>query len=480
MEHLEKIEVRISPVEFFESVSDRDYAFFLDSGMSYEKLGRYSYIGFEPFMVFRSRGRHIEIIKEKHVEEIEGNPFDILKRILKRYRIPESEFPFTGGAVGFFGYDLKDVLYDLPRITPDDGMMWDCVLGFYDSVLVFDNVKGVCYLSRCGFTDRDYKGEIERMDRDSGKETEKAGECGQETKSPGHMSERQARSSTFPRDRMENSDGLQGYRSNFKKEEYLRTIERAKDYISGGDIFQVNLSQRLDTAINVKPWSLYKKLRAINPAPFAAFLNLNDVSVVSASPERFFRVDGRRIETRPIKGTRPRGRDPKRDRVLENELGESEKDKAEHVMIVDLERNDLGKLCEFGSVRVSEFEVIEGYSTVFQMVSTIEGILRADVDQVDCLRAMFPGGSITGAPKVRAMEIIEELEPTKRGLYTGSIGYLGFNGNIDLSIVIRTIFIKDNRAYFSVGGGIVADSDPEAEYQETMDKARALIDALRG
>jgi len=446
---MEEIEIEKSPVEFFDSVSGRDYAFFLDSGMSHDRLGRHSYIGFEPFMVFRSKGREIEVIRGRETKKIEANPFDVLEGILKDYRVEGTELPFTGGAVGFFGYDLKDVLYELPQLAEDDIRMWDCMLGFYDSVLVFDHLKGKWYLTGCGFTDRDYRGEIE-----------KAGE--------------------FPGDRTENSSGIQEYKSNFEKEKYLKTLERVNEYIAAGDIYQANISQRLDAEIGIGPWTLYKRLRAINPAPFAAFLNFDDVTVVSASPERFFKVEERRIQTRPIKGTRPRGMDSAKDKGLEKELMGSEKDKAEHVMIVDLERNDIGKICEFGSVKVSEFELIERYSTVFQMVSTVEGTLRGDVSQVDCLRAMFPGGSITGAPKVRAMEIIEELEPTKRALYTGSIGYLGFNGNIDLSIVIRTFLIKDNRAYFQVGGGIVADSEPEDEYQETMDKAKALIDSLQG
>ncbi|MBU4267224.1 MAG: aminodeoxychorismate synthase component I [Candidatus Altiarchaeota archaeon] len=446
---MKQIEIGKSPVEFFDSVSDRDYAFFLDSGMSHDRLGRYSFIGYEPFMVFRSKGRAVEVIRDGKTEDIEANPFDVLEGLLKDYRVDETELPFTGGAVGFFGYDLKDMLYDLPQLAEDDIRMWDCVLGFYDSVLVFDHLEKKWYLTGCGFTDRDYGGEIERA-------------------------------SEFPGDKEENSGGFAGYKSNFKKEEYLRTLKRVKEYIAAGDIYQANISQRLEAEMMIESWELYKRLREINPAPFAAFLNFGDIAVVSASPERFFRVEGRRIETRPIKGTRPRGGDSEEDKGLEKELLASEKDKAEHVMIVDLERNDLGKVCEFGSIKVSEFEVIEGYSTVFQMVSTVEGVLREDVSQVDCLRAMFPGGSITGAPKVRAMEIIEELEPTKRGLYTGSIGYLGFNGNIDLSIVIRTFLVKDNRAYFQVGGGIVADSSPEAEYQETMDKAKALIDSLQG
>ena len=445
---MEEIEIDKSPVEFFESVWSRDYAFFLDSGMSHDRLGRYSYIGFEPFMVFRSKGRAVEVIRDGKTENIEANPFDVLEGLLEDYRVEGTGLPFSGGAVGFFGYDLKDVLYDLPQLAEDDIKMWDCVLGFYDSVLVFDHPGKKWYLTECGLTDRDYRAEIEKA-------------C------------------EFPGGMAENSGGFEGYKSNFKKEEYLRTVEGVKEYIAAGDIYQANLSQRLEAGIDIEPWSLYKRLRVINPAPFAAFLGFGDIAVVSASPERFFRVDGRRIETRPIKGTRPRGGDSEEDKDLEKELLASEKDKAEHVMIVDLERNDLGKVCEFGSVKVSEFEVIEGYSTVFQMVSTVEGILREDVSQVNCLRAMFPGGSITGAPKVRAMEIIEELEPTKRGLYTGSIGYLGFNGNIDLSIVIRTFLVRDNGAYFQVGGGIVADSSPEAEYQETMDKARALIEALQ-
>jgi len=446
---VKEIAIQKSPLELFNSVSDRDYSFFLDSGMSHKRLGRYSYIGFDPFIIFRSKGGNVEITKDGKTKKVKGNPFDILEAIIKDYKIQESTIPFTGGAVGFFGYDLKDLLYKLPQTATDDIGMWDCILGFYDSVLIFDNLRRNWYLSSCGFTGEDYRDDVERITSSS-------------------------------KEDVENADGIQEYRSNFTRVEYLRTVERVKEYIAAGDIYQANLSQRLEARADMKPWVLYKRLRRINPAPFAAFLNFRDVVVVSASPERFFRVEKGRIETRPMKGTRPRGTNSEEDEILGNELKGSGKDKAEHVMIVDLERNDIGKICKFGSVKVSEFEIIEEYSTVFQMVSTVEGILRDDVNQVDCLRAMFPGGSITGAPKVRAMEIIEELEPTKRGLYTGSIGYLGFNGNIDLSIVIRTFIIRDNKAYFQVGGGIVADSDPEAEYRETMDKSKALIDALKG
>jgi para-aminobenzoate synthetase component 1 len=255
-------------------------------------------------------------------------------------------------------------------------------------------------------------------------------------------------------------------------------VRRTIDYIAAGDIFQANISQRLSSEIATSPWTLYRRLRAINPAPFAAYLDCGDPIIVSASPERFLRVTGRRVETRPIKGTRPRGRTPFDDRRLASELLASAKDRAEHVMIVDLERNDLGRVCKYGSVRVSELAALETYATVFHLTSTVNGRLLPGKTPVDLLRASFPGGSITGAPKVRAMEIIDELEPTTRGVYTGGIGYLSFTGDVDLNIVIRTFVITGGRAYFQVGGGIVADSDPEAEYQETLDKAKALIEAL--
>jgi para-aminobenzoate synthetase component 1 len=267
-------------------------------------------------------------------------------------------------------------------------------------------------------------------------------------------------------------------RANFTHGEYIEAVAVAKEYICAGDIFQVNLSQRFEVDLPVAPYELYRRLRLINPAPFACYLNFDDVVVAGASPERFLRLDGDLIETRPMKGTRPRGRSVAEDDDLARELLQSAKDRAENVMIVDLERNDLGRVCKYGTVKVRELWTLERYATVFQLTSTIEGRLRGGKNRIDLLKASFPGGSITGAPKVRAMEIIDELEPTRRSIYTGAIGYLSFDGKMDLSIVIRTFLIKDGRAYFQVGGGIVSDSDPEAEYRETLDKARALIEAL--
>jgi para-aminobenzoate synthetase component 1 len=267
-------------------------------------------------------------------------------------------------------------------------------------------------------------------------------------------------------------------RSNFTHEEYVRAVERARRYIIDGDIFQVNLSQRFEMPLETPAPLLYRRLRALNPAPFAAYLDHPGMQVVSASPERYIRVADGRAEIRPIKGTRPRGSTPEEDRRLRRELENSPKDHAENTMIVDLVRNDLGRVCRYGTVRVLEHAVLETFPSVFHLTSTVAGELRPGLDAVDAIRASFPDGSITGAPKIRAMEIIEELEPVRRGVYTGALGYFSFTGPVDLNVTIRTITVRDGRAYFSVGGGIVYDSDPEMEYQETLHKGRALARAL--
>jgi para-aminobenzoate synthetase component 1 len=269
-------------------------------------------------------------------------------------------------------------------------------------------------------------------------------------------------------------------KGSFTHESYLKAVQRAREYICAGDIFEVNLSQRFRAPLPVPPYELYKRLRAINPAPFASYFNFEGVSIVGASPERFLKVTGDRVETRPIKGTKPRGKTPEEDKELSDDLLASKKDRAENIMIVDLERNDLGRVCRYGTVKVTELCTLETWPTVFHLTSTVVGQLREDKGIIGLLKAAFPGGSITGAPKVRAMEIIEELEPTRRGPYTGSLGYIGFDGDADLDIVIRTIVVKGGIAYFQVGGAVVYDSDPESEYVETLDKGRAMMRALAG
>lgn len=465
---IDEIDTPFSSTGLFRLFRNEPYPFFLDSGMDRQKLGRFSFLGFDPFLIFRSKGDLIQIIEDGKVKELKrDNPFYVLKTLFNRYKLETKDisFPFIGGAVGYFSYDLCHHLEKLPSKALDDLNLPDCYILFYDAVIIFDHLKDKTYIASCGFPKLDKYERSKRAKRRLGNIKERIDRASIITKNP--INELP---DVHPR----------GVHWNFKKEEYISAVERAKEYITRGDIYQVNLSQRFSCDIKIPPSILFERLRAINPAPFSAYLDFKDVKIVSASPERFLCKKGRNIHTRPIKGTRPRGPDMIEDERLKIELLNSPKDRAEHVMIVDLERNDLGRICEYGTVLPTEFIILEAYSTVFHLVSTVSGILREDVDAIDCLVNCFPGGSITGAPKIRSMEIIDELEPTKRSIYTGSIGYIGFNGNMDTSIVIRTFIIKDDKAYFQVGGGIVADSDPEMEYQETLDKAKALIESLGG
>ncbi len=450
----------------FELFRDKPFSFFLDSGMDPQKLGRYSFIGSSPFLVMRSRGEEISLLSPEGERVVFGNPFDVLGELLQEYRLDgnPTTLPFVGGAVGYLGYDLGHFIEKLPSRAVDDLQLPECYLGFYDAVIVFDHLEGRAYVAATGFPERE------------GSRKARAGACLEEL-------QRILAETPCPEDyedeySQQPVSGPVGLRSNFTHEGYVEAVETAREYIGAGDIFQVNLSQRFEADMPLPPYELYRRLRRINPAPFASYLNFDGVTVVSASPERFLRVRNDLVETRPIKGTRPRGKDPTSDQKLAQELVHSAKDRAEHVMIVDLERNDLGRVCRYGTVRVSELTALEKYATVFHLTSTVEGRLRPDKGVIDLLKATFPGGSITGAPKVRAMEIIDELEPTRRSVYTGSIGYIGFDGGLDLNIVIRTILVKEGRAYFQVGGAVVYDSDPEGEYIETLDKAKALIHAL--
>lgn len=462
---VEQIQASLRSVVVFELFKDRPYSFFLDSGMRRFDFGRYSFIGSDPFLVFKSKGKRIEIFEEGKKLRLVGNPFSVLKELLRRYRLKYLPGlpPFLGGVVGYFGYDLCNFVERLPSRSIDDLNLPDCFLCFYDAVVIFDHLADKVFISSTGLPELDGTKAKERQKSRLAELSKKLSRVGEEI---------EPKDVDFLREDAEIS-------SNFSRHTYLEVVQRAKEYIMSGDIFQVNLSQRFCAPQFLPPFELYKRLRQINPAPFASFLNFDEVIIVSASPERFLRMSGRKVQTRPIKGTRPRGKDPFEDRRFEEELLSSAKDRAELVMIVDLERNDLGRVCDYGSVRVPELMSLEAYSTVFHLVGTVEGYLHRGRDHIDCLKACFPGGSITGAPKVRSMEIIDELEPTKRGIYTGSIGYLGFNQETDLNIVIRTMVLVNRKIYFHVGGGIVADSDPASEYDETLHKAKALIDALK-
>lgn len=458
-------------------------SFLLESSLTINGIGRYSFLGADPFLIFRSKNYCIQLISSQKCETLSGNPLSKLKELLNIYRIKGSDlqFPFCGGAAGFFSYDLGRILEEIPAWANDDLCLPDICLGFYDLIIMVDHLTQEVYIISTGLPetdpDRAYKHAYKRLRDIYNISLQQLNECPERRMKGSFPEKRLTWDTVFGTYELNNTntDKISGH---FDKDSYCKNVQKAKEYIRKGDLYQVNLSQRFSLPSAMEPWTLYRRLRSINPAPMAAYLNFGNTQVISASPERFLKVTNRQVETRPIKGTRPRGKDISMDQCLRNELWDSIKDRSELVMIVDLERNDLGRICEIGSVQVQELFRLDEYATVFHLSSIINGKLPIDKDVVDLLRVAFPGGSITGAPKIRAMEIIEELEPVRRGIYTGAIGYLSFNGNADLNIAIRTIIIKDGQAYFHVGGGIVADSDPLAEYQETLDKSLALMVAL--
>jgi para-aminobenzoate synthetase component 1 len=463
---IEEIHISLTAPEIFKLFHRKPYSCFLDSGMDPQRLGRYSFIGIDPFLVMRSRGNNVTLIRQGKQESETGNPFDILGKLLETYQLDSfsTPIPFPGGAVGYLSYDLCHFIERLPTTAIDDLKLPESYFGFYDTVIAFDNLENKTYIASTGFPELEESQRLKRAKL-------RLEETKRRLNSPPPQVP-ESDSESFK----ETTEAV--LKSNFTPEGYMEAVNKVREYIAAGDVFQVNISQRFETDLTITPYELYQRLRQINPAPFASYLNFDEVTIVSASPERFLYVDGDWIETRPIKGTRPRGKNAVEDAILAQELIDSIKDRAENVMIVDLERNDLGRVCQYGTVKVTELAILETFPTVFHLTSTVVGKLRPDKNRIDLLKATFPGGSITGAPKVRTMEIIDELEPTRRSVYTGAIGYLGFGSNLDLNIVIRTFIIKGNKAYFQVGGGIIYDSNAEAEYQETMDKAKALIQAL--
>ncbi|MBN1458796.1 MAG: aminodeoxychorismate synthase, component I [Armatimonadetes bacterium] len=453
-----------SPTAAFAAIAERSSPLLLESGTREPKLGRWSFLACDPFLTYRSKGSRVEIARGERTEVVAGDPFAALRDLLADVRVPRPAGapPLLAGAMGYFAYDLGRFVETVPATAVDDVPVADCHLGFYGAVLALDHVESRAFISAIGAPETDPAAAQRLAERRVSDLTDL-------------LSHVQA---DPPLVAPRGTANTLAVSSNFTHAEYLRALRRVKGYIAAGDIYQANLTQRLTAPLASSPWELYRRLTQTNAAPFAGFFETPDCAVVSCSPERFLQVRGGEVETRPIKGTRPRGATPLEDERLAQELLASVKDRAENVMIVDLERNDLGRVCDYGSVHVPELFVLESYATVHHLVSTVRGRLHTGKTALDCLRVSFPGGSITGAPKVRSMEIIEELEPTRRGIYTGAIGYLCFSGDMDVNIVIRTLVIKDGLAHFQVGGGIVADSDPESEYQETLDKARALAAGL--
>jgi len=455
-----------TPVSLFQKVAGSgDYAFLLESLEGGERWGRYSLIGLQPFLVLKVRGRQITLERRSGVESLEvEDPLSYIQELMKGFSAPELPgLPrFYGGAVGFLGYDMVRFVEDLPEAPPDTAGFNDAVLMFPEVLLVFDNLKQSLNIIAC----------LSNKGDTPPRELYRKGQALIET-----MVMKIRRGIDYP-----DPGGLSQFetvlRPEVDQERFESMVERAKEYIRAGDIIQVVLSQRFSGKSYVEPFELYRAIRRINPSPYLYFLRLADEVLVGSSPEILVRVTGDLIEVRPIAGTRPRGRSEEEDLALEKELLADEKEKAEHVMLVDLGRNDVGRVALPGSVRVDEFMVIERYSHVMHIVSSVTGRLKPGLDSFHVFRACFPAGTVSGAPKIRAMEIIDELEHARRGPYAGAVGVIGFTGNMDLAITIRTLCQKADMLYLQAGAGIVADSVPEREWQETINKGKALMRAV--
>ncbi len=466
---LRELESRLEPFEIYRLFKDEKNTAFLDSSRDFENLGRYSFIGVNAFLV----------LKEEHggcyINDClcQCDAFEKLDELLREFHV-ELPFaiPFPAGCIGYISYDAG-LRLDRVKITSAKGFdIPEIYFVFYDNLLLFDNLSGKRYVSACGRL-ANHEVSIERiLAKISGFEKNK-------TASTSALTKKHDSASFAHSDDSDGSDPFNGFKSNFGRREYEEAVTKMKEYIRAGDIYIANMTQRFSRVTEKASFEIYEKLREINPAPFAAYLSFDGFEIISCSPERFMRIGNRMAETRPIKGTRPRGRTPEEDEANKMQLLQSEKDKAELLMIVDLERNDLSKVCKPGSVKVTELFKLEEYSTVFHLVSTILGELKEGTSALQCIKACFPGGSITGTPKIRAMEVIDELEGIKRSLYTGCIGYFSFNGNADFNIVIRTLIKKGREACLGVGGGITWDSVESDEYMETLDKARAFFRVFR-
>ncbi len=434
----------------FAALAGRPWPVFLDSGRPTSTQGRFDILSAEPQATLVTRGAQTELRSAEGMRVSFTDPFALLAESLGPRRPPIPDLPFYGGAIGYFAYDLARRLERLPSLAADAEGIPDMAIGIYDWALVVDHEQR---RSRLVAADPGrLEAWLERLTQTLAV----------------------VRNASAP----EPFRVLERVRSNLTRAEYRRAFDRVQHYLHAGDCYQVNIAQRFAAPAQGDPWQAYLALRVANAAPFGAYLSTPDCAILCSSPERFLQLRGDRVETRPIKGTRPRGSTPAQDRWLAESLRRSEKDRAENLMIVDLLRNDLGKVCALGSVHVPTLFEVETYTRVHHLVSGVRGRLAAGRSAVDLLRACFPGGSITGAPKLRAMQIIEELEPQRRGIYCGAIGYLGFDGAMDTNIAIRTLVYSAGIARFWAGGGIVVDSDPDAEYRETYDKAGPLLDLL--
>ncbi len=455
-----------TPVSAFLSIAATEpNAFLLESVEGGEKIGRYTFLGARPYMVLRAHGTRITLEQDGKKRQLDGSVFDVLDKLLREHtpaHVPGLP-PFTGGAVGFFSHDAVRQLEKLPTLAKDDLKTPDCALMFFNRLLAFDHARHEIYIIATADVRRQSpRKAYEQAVRDI---------------------ERIEKQLAVPLPRkylrpLKPKTGKPKIGISVTKKRFLNTVEKIKEYIMAGDVFQAVPSLRLELEPGVPPLNVYRALRRVNPSPYMYFLRMEDLTILGSSPEMLVRVTGRKLEYRPIAGTRKRGKDEAQDLKLEQELRTDEKERAEHVMLVDLGRNDVGRVSEFGSVKVRDLMFVERYSHVMHLVSSVEGTLREGLSPVDAFAACFPAGTLTGAPKVRAMEIIEEVEPVRRGIYGGSVLYADFAGNLDSCIAIRTMLMKGKKAYVQAGAGIVADSVPESEYQECLNKTQALVRAV--
>ena len=456
-----------TPLTAFAKVAlGRRHAFLLESLQGGEKWGRYSFIGFEPLATFISRGEAVEIRRAEATECFSGDPIEALKGLLASFDPCDTGYlpRFFGGAVGFMGYDMVRFMERLPVKNPPLPEFPDSSFMLPKIVLICDSIRQTISIVNCVVTKGE--SEVDRLYREAEAEIE-AIVARLRGPLPQEVTESGARP-TAPHD----------FHSNMSQEAFTAMVEKAKEYILAGDIIQVVLSQRFHSVTDLAPFTLYRALRHINPSPYLFFVQLDDIVQIGSSPEILVRLEGEEIELRPIAGTRRRGKNEEEDLALERELLADPKERAEHVMLVDLGRNDVGRVARYGTVEPRDLLVIERYSHVMHIVSGVHGKLLPGKDQFDVLRACFPAGTVSGAPKIRAMEIIEELEPERRGPYAGAVGYFGFSGNMDICITIRTFILRGQDLWVQAGAGIVADSDPEKEYEETVNKALGLRRAV--
>lgn len=465
---IHEIQTQHTPESLVEQLRGEPGIVLLRSGFFESPQARYSFVTAKPFLAFRSFGSRCELTSPlssaRHpASNVQfGNPWHLLDSLMSRYELlDEIDLPFPlGGCFGYWGYDLKNFVEPkLSRRAANDLELPDCHVGFYDSVVVFDHRAEKTWIVSTGLQEDGSRSEANANQRLE------------------FWRERLASDPSNPASGIPHPPS--SVRSNLSRAEFIAKVEQAQRYIFAGDIYQVNLSHRLSAKSSLSGWDFFQRLSSVSPAPFSAFLDCGEFQIASSSPELFLRLSGAQIQTRPIKGTRPRSADPNRDAQLTYELQTSAKEMAELVMITDLLRNDLGRVCEFGSVQVPELVRLERYPQVQHLVSTVEGRLRNEVSHFAAFASCFPGGSITGAPKIRAMEIIDELEVITRGPYTGALGYLGFNRESQLSILIRSAVCRTDEIFFHVGAGIVADSNPVAEYEETLAKARGFFSAVK-